>query len=910
MKKRASGTVLHNSSPQAIEQTLENEIKDALGDFQSAVQTKVFLEIQDEDNDLSTNVTNAYGAIRLTVYGANLYIPFLIVDKTLLPFDVIRMGDEEVAYDYSKLRKIVNSIEHKAKSAQEGVDNGDGFDTMEVAQFDDIQPNNGFLGTIMAVRDNHRQKDLRGDTPWDGPGFGTMDDERLLRMAQVDVFNEFHETMEKIAQVKVYTPAQLESFEQHITKQAQEELEAEFEKTAAVHSDENTLEIAKLKNDMIKLSDAKLFNVHRAASGNNIMFPTFTEGSFTFNLGRVYRKFDGWVQNSTRYTSPKLDAMVIDKDGGFVTLESNQPFMASTEKPMSFDLPSTEARALKEQYIYTTEKGIETLMNPFRVEHSYNEGQRSEMMVINRNKKSNVMGNPLFEDYFHCREVNPGKFKDGNDFGDRNQAFGILVSKHPSIQEPTWMSFKEVKEYINQYVEELDNVKLTVDMVSSGSYDFFRSEDEKVFILFPEDHPFFRLERHITNYYTRPDSLFKEGPLSKQAAYNDQNKATLVVLSDRQPKKYRVEWQFTEHGKGSESQGVKLEKRSQGDLSEGEAKTLLNKLGFDFRKQTLFFEITKRNGRSATFNLPKDHNGATTALTDQTNSKVKQKMKGIADAMLHSKNFMPAFEDSVSSGIANVLASTIPSSVSAAQRADNFFSLSKESEEVATEMEKTASKLNGKTWHEISAMINLKHRLDKVAGEIYQGNYVHNGHDVFEKVAGLKEVIEKQASELIDFNRKQRIRTNSYLVNPTLIKSAVAQLDGLYRYASFVKKNELTKQAGIFRTNPLLKQGEQYIGNAEKNVQRLQQIYENANAKLRAVMHEGSESPNVQQALQNAKQAEAELTKGVQELRRLHESQGDVRQKEAVKNVGAATAVGVPGLAGLAYARESAHDSQ
>jgi hypothetical protein len=277
--------------------------------------------------------------------------------------------------------------------------------------------------------------------------------------------------------------------------------------------------------------------------------------------------------------------------------------------------------------------------------------------------------------------------------------------------------------------------------------------------------------------------------------------------------------------------------------------------------------------------------------------------------MLNSKNFMPMFEDTISGGMAQVLATTVPSSVNAAKKADAMFSW-KESAEVALEMEKVATKLNGPTWHELSAMLNLKHRLDKLAYEIEQGNHLYQGHEVFEKVASFKELIEKQAAQLIDFNRKQQLRTNSYLVRPSHVKQAVAQLDGLYRYASFGKKKDLEKEAGLFQPSQALSDASKYVSNMSKQVRQLQVNFDNANASLRAVMHEGSDSPAVKQALSNVQKAEEDLNKGVEELKNLHSNHGDIKQSESMKNIGIASAVGVPGLVGLGYSNEALKDGQ
>lgn len=898
IKTATSGTKLYNSSPKAIEELLVGEMKEALGEWKDAVRIKPFLKIEDDDSDLSGNVKNGFGAIELTVYKSKLFIPFIIADKTLLPFDTIRMGDQEISYDMSKLRRIVNGIEHKSKS-QQGQSEGGEFQTMEVAKFEDAQYNNGFLGTVMNIRDNHRTKNLSGDTPWDGPGFGINDTDRMLRTAQVDILDGFHNVMEKIAEVKRYTPAQLEEYEAHIQKQAEaEELEL-LEKTAAA---EDTMEAARMKRDMIKLSEEQLFNVHRAASGNNIAFPTFEDGRFEYRTGRVYRTFESWHKNAKNYKSASLSALVIDSKGGYNILKSNQPFMASTREPGHFELLTDQAKTMKSNHMYALEKDNHTLFNPFKVNASYIEEKLNDGIVVSVRERGGLASertiNSLFHDSFRCSEILPGRETNDNypnPFFDRS--FDIVISKDPMVKEPMFFNPEELREYIVRNAKDPEDSRLALNMVT-----FNESS-----ILVPSDLPVFPLKTNIEHFYTRPDGLFKEGPMAKTAAFAGQNKATLVVKSNRQPKSYDVQWQFTSEADANGAQGTKVEKRSSKDLSRDQAQNMLSKLGYDYRAQSKFFEIADRNGREATFNLPDKEKAAQAAAPDVAKEKVKKKMSGLANSMLHSKNFMPIFEDTVAGGISSALSSMAPKSVSAVHKISDTWG--KEAMETAVELEKVATRFNGAEWHEVSALVNLKHRLDKIAGEIAEGNYLYNGHQVFEKVAELKPAVIKKTRDLLEFNRQQLIKTSSYLVDPSLVKQAIHQLDGLYAYAS-VKKNEIIKEAGFFSRGQLLKSVDDKVGKLETELRSFHGNLENANAKLRAVMPEGEQSPRVQQALADVKAAEQQLTQGREALQQVHTERGLAEQQKAKGNLSLAAGVGIPGLAGASYGYEGMKNNE
>lgn len=769
--------LLANSSPAAIEEVLVNLIQEALGEWKNVVKVKPFLQVEAGDADLSGNVNNAFGAIQLSVYGVKLFIPFIIANKKLLPFDTIRMGAQEVAYDYGKLRRIVNAIEHKSKTSSENATD-ESFQTMEVAKFDDIQPNNGFLGTIMNIRNSHNAKNgLGADAPWNGPGFGVVDEQRMMSRTaskQVDVFDVFHEVMEKIADVQVYSPQQMEEYKDYLIKQAEQQAQDELEKVAAAP---DTMEAARIKRDMIQLAEERLFNVHRSASGNNIAFPTFEQGRFEYRMGRVYQKFESWLSNQSGYTPGKIDTLVIDSKGGYKVLKRNQPFMASTREPSHFEMVTERTKSLKPGQLYTAEKNKNTLFSPFYVESSYMQNAVDDGMVISIREDglTHRTANSLFSDSFTCREIVPGK-SDSDMPHSYFRYFHLLVSLDKEIKEPTYMTKDELHLYVTQKAKDPQDAHLALALACDSH-----------FVLLPEDFPFFKLEKNITNFYTKPNGLFTEGPLAKVAAYEGESKATLTVVNGRNPKVYSIEWKFT--NQKSENGATKLESRSADNLSKSQAQDMLKKLGFDYRTQAKFFEISDRNGRGATFKLPDPQLAASVSAQDKGMANVQNKLKGLGNAMLHSKNFMPMFEDTVAGGVSAVLSGVAPGSVDTAHKMDDFLNWKKEAHEVAVEIEKLATQFKGPEWHELSALLNMKYRLDKVATDIYDGGYLQNGHAVFEKVTSLLPAIEKKASDLLDFNRKQQLHTSSYLVDPVLVKKALAQLDGLYTYASLKKKN-------------------------------------------------------------------------------------------------------------------------
>ena len=114
----------------------------------------------------------------------------------------------------------------------------------------------------------------------------------------------------------------------------------------------DTIETAAVKRDMLKLQSEKFMNVHRAASGNNITFPTFDGSQFRYRNARFFKNFES---NTKGRNTSKPDALVLCLDGSYRLLKRNQPFMISLKAPEDFEFNTVAARTLKEQTMYTAE---------------------------------------------------------------------------------------------------------------------------------------------------------------------------------------------------------------------------------------------------------------------------------------------------------------------------------------------------------------------------------------------------------------------------------------------------------------------------------------------------------------------------------------------------------------------------
>jgi hypothetical protein len=767
-----TGTPLKQSSPAAIERYLVDKVRNDLGDLNDLAIIKPILRIDREDGDLSGNITDGFGTIVVSVGQKSLQLPFIIHQKQLLPFDVIQMGEEKVTYDMAKLRKLVIALDkHQKEQHQE-------TDSMSVVDSRDIPTHNGFLGTIMSVRDSHRSTDANGSSPFAGENFGQIDDARLNKTASavVDVSEAFEEFHEKLASVTVFTDDDVKLVAERIEKQAASESQKAIDAIANVHIE--TKEMNDVQREVATLDKDKLVDASRVASGNNVVFPVFNDQQFEYRHGRVYNKIESLTKKPLKTDITKV---VIDNKGHYAFLKNPERFMVSSNQPKHFEMSTELSRGLNIGHMYAFEKNVSTLSVPFLVDDDYITRHEDTMISVPERASHyfslRVAESALFRNAFLCTQ----QLQTSTDESFRSK-FTILLLKD-SKEAMRSVTKDEIATLILETELDAEGVRIAENVMQTMSYG--PPEDASVYLV-GEDFPFFKLEQRIQGHFTRPDGFFKEGPLlSKTAAYEEANKARLSIHENPKPVSFTLEWSFSANEDVEGNEAYNLQQRKMENLSPAQARKTLQDLGFDARKQEMFFEIAKRNGRYAEFRLPSVELASRVTPQDQGTNKAKSAVMNIANSTLHAGNFMPVFEDIVADGLGGV--------VSGAK--EMFAKRASESLEVAMAFEKIAERIRGKHWAETAQVLNMKHHMDKLASDIVEG-FVKDAEPLFRQTSELQPVFSKMASALVSFNREQLLHSNKPLVDPMLIKEALTQLDEFSEYAHVAPLVE--KQASFF----------------------------------------------------------------------------------------------------------------
>ena len=207
------GTPLRQAHPAEVERFIVEKVRADIGkELLPFVVLRPSLQIQREEADISGEMTAGYGVIEVKVDSKSLYLPFIIQNRELMPFETIRMGAQEVGYSPERLRNIIINLRERLQ---------DGGIEEELVDRDQVTSGNGFLGTIMTIRDEENMRNMNG-LEYQQDGFGLMEQARMMqRNAEaVDSLQLLEKIAGTIEQATVIPKADVEAFLDQIEKEA------------------------------------------------------------------------------------------------------------------------------------------------------------------------------------------------------------------------------------------------------------------------------------------------------------------------------------------------------------------------------------------------------------------------------------------------------------------------------------------------------------------------------------------------------------------------------------------------------------------------------------------------------------------------------------------------------------------
>lgn len=743
------GTPLRQTHPAEVERFIVDKVRADIGkELLPYVVLRPSLEVDREEGDISGNMTAGYGAVEIKVDERSLYLPFLIQNRELMPFEVIRMGQQEVGYSPERLRTIIINLRERAREDEEDGD---------LVARDQVTSGNGFLGTIMSIRDEENMRNMNG-MDYEQDGFGLMEQARMMQRSadEVDTFEVLEKVATLIEGATVIPADAVDSFLDTIEKTASVLPDTSFDKAAE-------LETLKAEQIAKEIDGTKLIDFRKHRSGNNVYLPLFhqADGGGTFEKvpGRVYHNVETFGKEVV-----KVDGIVIGPSSRFkLVTDATQRLMTYRDNaPEEFDPRRVRAIDLVEGGVYTYEVNEQTVISPFVV------AMGVEMVAYDGvDRQREPLCKKHIDKAFHIES-----------FASRGQwaheYTGVIVT--PTVKEPKTLGIDEAIKHFAGIVGDPDEA-WAVNVVLRRFH--------KKLVLLPSGLECFPLLQLMNGTYDK-DDLLPEKLFAKTAAYNRHNALTLKAQGYEKPPKFTVEWSIVETNGGGPARAERVNRQFEKNLPYEQARNLLLTFGYTHNQVAQFFQTVKRSNRQATMPLP-DMKKARELSRDRIGRREKAKRKQtLLSRTVNNQTFGNDLSNILSFGIAAAL-----ETAGVGDKSAGIDAFMKKSATLASDLEKKATDLHGEHWLDLAVLANIKHRLDKVACEIQTGALVADADDLFKVASTLVPKIEKLAGELVPFARLQERLPAQQRTDLTFLKEAQVMLDVLYGYAT------LEKTAGV-----------------------------------------------------------------------------------------------------------------
>lgn len=765
---RIAGNVMADSSPSGIEDFLMLKMKDVLANEMADIKIEPILKIQDYDDSLSGNVKNGFGAVVINVKGHQLYIPFIVKEKEFLPFDSIRMGDQQVAYEDKKLRKLVQALREVKSEVNESED----FETMVLGDTDHLPYDNGFLGTIMQTRDQAYQQSRRnGSGRHSVHSFGNAEEhDDLLRYAseKIDPLEVLEDVHEKIANIAISTEEDIEKVANEVRTRAIKEYDEVINAKQTARPDK-TAERVKEMADQIELVEHTIVE-----NGKSIEFPLVTATSQSRANGTLFKDLRrlSTIAGPNRKYGPNFskgsvavghnkgfNSLIIDNKGVFKLIHDKDTVLVYKDKKLADNkLITAKAGVMKADrhnfYSLVLDPEKRKISAPFKVARDF-KSAKEENGKIKSDYDLTRDGGTFFTSVQSTLFANVLLLDDSilgqeNSFDNAN-ILCVIAREGSGIDEGIF-SFDELRKNIFDKAAHERDINVSMAMIKEVSY---TNDDDRIIVVKPETGV---IQFKGVGLQTVSDKKELFG-FDKSAAFDSKSRIIIETSIADKEKPYSLKVEYAKPEGLEEIGGVvsKLEERDLGFVTEPVLRDTLSNLGIAHRQIDEAIKNTRRT--TGKVHIPyRDHErlmAIEVARPDE--NAVKKFVQGVVNSTLNPANFKPVAEDVIADSITDIAQTILMHKV-----ASTF--------DVAAEFEKIANEKRDVFHVELAAALNINHQLTKLAAEVLNGGYVHNAKEVYEAA----EPLLKTASELATDVYYEFKHTNN-----ELYKQANYELDNL-----------------------------------------------------------------------------------------------------------------------------------
>lgn len=781
MYKKAGykGNIVADSSPSGVEKYLIQKIESAIGNDLEGVKINPLLQIDEYTDDMSGDVKDGYGAVAITVADKTLHIPFIMKDKQFLPFDSIRMGEAQVAYEEDKLKKLVDVIRSGGGAKANGEDE---FEIMSLGDIKDLPFDNGFLGTIMSIRDNAKRSASNYGNRFRGIHNGDFPDERVLeRMAHTQdldmekvasdaIANSFHEMHEKLAAVQRFTEDDILKVAEDIRQKAIREYDEEVLKSSERKIPEDkTQSLLRRQSEEIKMVSFRV-----AGSQKTVEFPHVDGKSSTRSSGLIFRDIRRFGSDSDS-SKKGYNALMVDKNGNFKLIHDTEEVLIYPDRRLSdikmrFATASTFKKDKHHFYSMYTDKFFqdgskETILLPFKITDDYKSSREENGRIKSFTELTSDGGtyfnssqSTLIQNVCVAQEIL-------DDYANLKTNFLVVIARIGDRQLSTGV--KTVKDVIKEIMDKAAHER-DLNVSISMLRHFGDGPEDKVIVLQPNT-PVINFKGFGIPTISKREELLG---MSKRASYDDQNKVRLYINERNNPVTYNISIMYTQAEDTDGLSTTSLQTNNINHLSEVGARRVLNDIGYSHREVDDFFRSAQRSGRYAEYPAANIELSKNYKYVEPTDEKVKKAINGMVTNTMNANRYIPVMENVIADSISGIAKTILDAKLAS-------------SHEVAMMMEKRANETRDPFDADVAMLVHQKYLLDKLACDINEG-YLTGTEDVFESLLKVAHYIPSYAEEL--YYKQFRGKDELY-------KQAMLELDGLTQHA--IIGNEFYKEASI-----------------------------------------------------------------------------------------------------------------
>lgn len=701
-------------------------------------------------------VIDGQGTVEIKLYDNSIYLPFLIRESSLIPFDVIQGPNDTVTYSRENLAKVLMYIDRENYKKDNGEINS-GFEAVVDVQTDETD--NGFLGDTLKIRDSAQIR--RGTNPG----------ELLVKMGS--------ELLDRVEKITPATPAKYEKLAAVFTEKFSKQFVEEITKLA----EENTEELDKhVERVFDNLKDLEYKDVHSMANGTFIEFPERDKNTITNVRAIVLKNLKSLPkrkskigsniasENGSRPQSQIAKTLIVTTDGRYKLLEKSSPFFAIKKEQGNWDMKLISFKDVKQEETVAIINQND-VYQPVTINTKINR-EDFQKRLIGYNEKTNkeeVKLNIDVLDYLpiiinsNClRSVNGISGQESfvyiKDDSDELNLKKVNVEEYKTI-------IKEKRHFSSLKDSDIDlllySVPCEFTLINDKTKAIHLRDDIKSYLTKPDEYKFAATEEAF-------DELWKTASTSA-------NKVTLRLRNEKE-KLFDVEMQWRDDTKAMSFGKKKFE-----NVGEGQVKGILRTAGIDY-SAILALIYKAKIDRFAEAPLPEGatpgnvNGGQIPSLVSRAMAKVKENIYNKQTAELTASELLGQQLGG--------LATELPMIGNVVETLRSYAS---ESEALASKFEKIAMDNKNDDFLSIAKLMLSQSKLEKIA------------YDTIKKKGNQEQMFYKEACEYIKENKDTlenlcedlmilkvaQIENKNEIVSPSIIGGAVKVLDRMYKTAVY-----------------------------------------------------------------------------------------------------------------------------